>query len=132
MTLPSPRRRTFRAEAFITVLSRVTCPSPAMTVFPSRRTQRMVVPWNMAGPLTRLLRRFHCYAGVLPTEQHIDGARPAVLRAGGGEGQHRASHASTRKPPLHPLFEDGDLIFRVNATTGDDQNAPVPRQATTV
>ena len=36
-------RRTFFAVFFITVLSRVTWPSPAMTTLPSRRTQRMVV-----------------------------------------------------------------------------------------
>ena len=45
--LPSPRRRTLRALPFITVLSSVTWPSPPITTLPSRRTQRMVVPWNI-------------------------------------------------------------------------------------
>jgi hypothetical protein len=46
-TWPSPRRRTFFAPAFTTVLSSVTWPSEAMTVLPSRRTQRTVVAWNI-------------------------------------------------------------------------------------
>ena len=45
-TPPSASRRTFRAVAFMTVLSIVTWPSPAITTLPSRRTQRIVVPWS--------------------------------------------------------------------------------------
>src|SRR5262249_5948748 len=61
-TRPSPRRRTFRALAFITVLSSVTWPSPPSTTRPSRRTQRMVVPWNivrLAGHVTTGSGGFH-------------------------------------------------------------------------
>src|SRR5215831_5554832 len=61
-TRPSPSRRTLRALAFITVLSSVTCPSPPSTTRPSRRTQRMVVPWNIVrlpGHVTAGWRRFH-------------------------------------------------------------------------
>src|SRR5262249_42996380 len=57
ITLPSPRRRTFLAVAFITVFSRVTCPSPTITVLPSRRTHRMVVPCNIRLGLTGWLSR---------------------------------------------------------------------------
>src|SRR5258706_8796237 len=39
-------RRTLRADALITTLPKVTCPSPPMATEAPRRTQRMVVPWN--------------------------------------------------------------------------------------
>src|SRR5690554_2748582 len=49
-TWPSlPRRRTLRALAFMTVLPRVTCPSPAMATLSPRRTETMVVAWNTWG-----------------------------------------------------------------------------------
>src|SRR5690606_26130819 len=49
-TWPSrPRRRTLRALAFITVLPRVTWPSPATTPRPLRRTETMVVAWKVSG-----------------------------------------------------------------------------------
>src|SRR5690606_11447616 len=44
-----PRRRTLRALAFMTVLPRVTCPSPAMATLSPRRTETMVVAWNTWG-----------------------------------------------------------------------------------
>jgi hypothetical protein len=43
-TLPSPSRRTFLALGLMTVLPRLTWPSPAMTVLPPFFTPRMVVP----------------------------------------------------------------------------------------
>src|SRR3546814_195589 len=49
-TWPSlPRRRTLRALDFITVLPRVTWPSPATTTWPLRRTETMVVAWKTLG-----------------------------------------------------------------------------------
>src|SRR5690606_20675893 len=49
-TWPSlPRRRTLRALDFITVLPRVTWPSPATTTRPLRRTETIVVAWNTLG-----------------------------------------------------------------------------------
>jgi len=45
-TRPSNIRRTFCAPAFITVLPRVTWPSPPIATVPSRRTQQIVVPWK--------------------------------------------------------------------------------------
>ncbi len=45
-TLSLNIRLTLRALPFITVLLRVTWPSPPMTTRPSRRTERMVVPRN--------------------------------------------------------------------------------------
>src|SRR3546814_9592779 len=44
MTLPSWRRRTFRALGFITVCPIDTWPSPMMTTLSSLRAERMVVP----------------------------------------------------------------------------------------
>src|SRR5690625_397817 len=45
MTLPSdPSRRTLRALDFMTVLPKLTCPSPAITTLSPLRTARMVVP----------------------------------------------------------------------------------------
>ena len=41
---PGARRRTLRAVPLITVWPRLTCPSPATTTMPPRRTARMVVP----------------------------------------------------------------------------------------
>src|SRR3954451_1560417 len=52
ITCPSARRRTLRAVPLRIVLSKVTWPSPASATFPSRRTQRMVVPWNIRDRLT--------------------------------------------------------------------------------
>src|SRR5690606_37715835 len=50
MTWPSrPRRRILRALDFITVLPRVTWPSPAMATRPLRRTETMVVAWKVVG-----------------------------------------------------------------------------------
>src|SRR5689334_6023224 len=46
-TLPLPRGRTLRALPFITVLPRVTWPSPPMATAPLRRTARMVVPCGL-------------------------------------------------------------------------------------
>ena len=43
ITRPSPRTRTLRASAFITVSPRLTWPSPAMATTPSLRTVRIVV-----------------------------------------------------------------------------------------
>src|SRR6516162_2957286 len=43
-TLPSARRRTLRALPFMTVVPRVTWPSPPRAMAPLRRTPRMVVP----------------------------------------------------------------------------------------
>src|SRR3954465_1426877 len=40
------RRRTFFAPPLTTTLPSVTCPSPPSATWPSRRTERMVVPWN--------------------------------------------------------------------------------------
>src|SRR5882672_500912 len=40
------RRLTLRALAFTTMLPSVTCPSPPSATFPSRRADRIVVPWN--------------------------------------------------------------------------------------
>jgi hypothetical protein len=49
-TWPSlPSRRTLRALAFITVWPRVTWPSPAITTWPLRRTETMVVAWKTLG-----------------------------------------------------------------------------------
>jgi hypothetical protein len=46
-TWSSASLRTLRAVLLSTVLfSKVTWPSPAMQTLPSRRTHRMVVPWN--------------------------------------------------------------------------------------
>jgi hypothetical protein len=42
-------RRTLRALAFITVWPRVTWPSPAITTWPLRRTETIVVAWNTVG-----------------------------------------------------------------------------------
>src|SRR5581483_1765575 len=42
-TVPFAIARTLRAPCFITVLSTVTCPSPAMAILPSRRTAQIVV-----------------------------------------------------------------------------------------
>src|SRR5262245_40303000 len=52
ITLPSPNRRTFFAVDLRTVFSNVTCPSPAMTTWPSRLTDKMVVPRSMLEGLT--------------------------------------------------------------------------------
>ena len=45
---PSPRRRTLRAFALMTVCPSVTWPSPATTTAPSLRTERIVVPCHTA------------------------------------------------------------------------------------
>ena len=42
-TLPPAIVRTLRAPCFITVLSTVTCPSPAIAIRPSLRTAQIVV-----------------------------------------------------------------------------------------
>src|SRR6186713_1530491 len=46
-TLPLPRGRTLRALPFMTVLPRVTWPSPPMATAPLRRTARIVVPCGL-------------------------------------------------------------------------------------
>src|SRR5579863_9889095 len=46
-TLSPNSRRTLRALPFMTVLPRVTWPSPPRATVPLRRTPRMVVPWGL-------------------------------------------------------------------------------------
>src|SRR3546814_8855804 len=49
MTLFLPRRRTLRALDFITVLPKLTWPSPATTTWLPLRTERIVVPCHWRG-----------------------------------------------------------------------------------
>src|SRR3546814_2661631 len=49
MTLFLPRRRTLRALDFITVLPKLTWPSPATTTWLPLRTERIVVPCHRRG-----------------------------------------------------------------------------------
>ena len=48
-TAPPPRRRTLRALLLITVWSKLTWPSPAIATCRPLRTERIVVPCQLAG-----------------------------------------------------------------------------------
>src|SRR5690606_24606534 len=77
-TLPSAMRRTLLAVDFITVLPNDTCPSPAITTRPLRRTPRMVVPLNI---VTFFVYRAFLHRA-LRSKHRISVAKPRVANRG--------------------------------------------------
>src|SRR5690606_23419262 len=144
-TWPSlPRRRTLRALAFMTVLPRVTCPSPAMATLSPRRTETMVVAWNTWGFWLGSIRppgvEFPVW-GPWGGDARAEG----VVRGGGPAGQPAAGHAvnpsmetcprrpwrgqSRRGLPHRPLEQRGDVPDHATSRVALVQSDEVLRRA---
>src|SRR5258706_16222726 len=77
-------RRTFRADALMTMFPSVTCPSPPMATRSPRRTERMVVPWNSwgSGGMSGLYHPPGAGAGKITIDANAISGGPALHQDG--------------------------------------------------
>src|SRR5215470_10269903 len=60
-----------------------------------------------------------------PSKEHVESAHAPVTGPGAGEGQHEARERPARQPHGYALLQDGFLVFRIQATTVDDEHTAI-------